>query len=141
MPETSRRSFLKKTALGSATLALADSLAAQSAPAVRTALAKPPRQPNVLFLWTDQHRADTMPYAANPVIKTPTFARLAAQSFVFPGARCTQPVCTPSRGWIMTGLWPHAHGSIQNNIPLRADARTIAELLPAGYATAYMGKW
>ena len=141
MPRTTRRTFLKNTALGSATLALASTLQAQTAPAVRTALAKPPRQPNVLLLWTDQHRADTMPYANNPVIKTPTFSKLAAQSFVFPGARCTQPVCTPSRGSIMTGLWPHAHGSVQNNIPLRSDAKCLAEMLPAGYATAYMGKW
>jgi arylsulfatase A-like enzyme len=146
MAQSTRRTFLKKTVLGSATLALASKAAAQSgapaaAPAVRTGLAKRPRQPNVLLLWTDQHRADTMPYASNPIIQTPTFARLAAQSFVFPGARCTQPVCTPSRGSIMTGLWPHAHGSIQNNIPLRADAKCIAEMLPSGYSTAYMGKW
>jgi arylsulfatase A-like enzyme len=140
-----RRRFIQQTVLGSASVALGNALAAQpapaSAPAVRTRLAKPPRQPNVLLLWTDQHRADTMPYANNPVIQTPTFARLAAQSFVFPGACCTQPVCTPSRGSILTGLWPHTHGSVQNNIPLRSDLRTVAELLPAGYATAYMGKW
>ncbi len=141
MSQTTRRTFLKKTALGSASLALAKSLAAQTPPAVRTSLAKRPRQPNVLLLWTDQHRADTMPYANNPVIQTPTFARLAAQSFVFPGACCTQPVCTPSRGSIMTGLWPHTHGSVQNNIPLRPDAKCIAEMVPAGYSTAYMGKW
>src|SRR5436853_7250817 len=100
MPQSSRRNFLKRAALGSATLALAQKLKAQAAPApaVRTAPARRPRQPNVLLLWTDQHRTDTMPYAQNPVIQTPTFARLAAQSFVVPGARCTLPVCTPSRG-------------------------------------------
>jgi arylsulfatase A-like enzyme len=148
MSNSSRRTFLKTTALGSTSLALARNLAAQPAATTapgtqprRTTLAKAPRQPNVLLLWTDQHRADTMPYANNPVIKTPTFTELAARSFVFPGARCTQPVCTPSRGSIMTGLWPHQHGSIQNNIPLRSDARCIAEMLTANYATAYMGKW
>jgi arylsulfatase len=142
MSRVTRRTFLKSSALASATLALANQMKAQSAaPAVRTAPSKRPQRPNVLLLWTDQHRADTMPYANNPVIKTPTFAKLAAQSFVFPGARCTQPVCTPSRGSIMTGLLPHAHGSIQNNIPLRADAKCVAEMLPSGYSTAYMGKW
>lgn len=144
MSSASRRDFLKRSALGTAALALAEQLKAEAAPQAKPtirSLARRPKQPNVLLLWTDQHRADTMPYANNPVMRTPTFAKLAAQSFIFPGARCTQPVCTPSRGSIMTGLWPHSHRSVRNNIPLRSDAKCVAEMLPADYTTAYMGKW
>jgi arylsulfatase A-like enzyme len=99
------------------------------------------RQPNLLLLWSDQHRADVMPGPENGVIQAPHLAKLTAESFEFRRAYCTSPVCTPSRGSILTGLWPHHHGALTNNQPLRADARTIAEGLPADYVTGYVGKW
>jgi len=102
---------------------------------------KQPRQPNLLLLWSDQHRADVMPGPENTVIRAPNLARLTAESFDFRHTYCTSPVCTPSRGSILTGLWPHHHGAITNNRPLRRDVRTIAEGLPADYATGYFGKW
>jgi arylsulfatase A-like enzyme len=101
----------------------------------------PPRHPNVLLLWSDQHRADVMPSAGNTVVRAPHLAQLARGSYVFSRAYCTSPVCTPSRGSILTGLWPHHHGAETNNVPLRPDARTLAEGLPAEYLTGYFGKW
>lgn len=101
----------------------------------------PPRHPNVLLLWSDQHRADVMPSAGNTVVQAPHLARLARESYAFSRAYCTSPVCTPSRGSILTGLWPHHHGAEGNNDRLRADARTLAEGLPADYITGYFGKW
>jgi arylsulfatase A-like enzyme len=101
----------------------------------------PPRHPNVLLLWSDQHRADVMPSAGNTVIQAPHLARLARDSYVFSRAYCTSPVCTPSRGSILTGLWPHHHGAESNNARLRPEARTLAEGLPADYVTGYFGKW
>ncbi|MBL9214513.1 MAG: sulfatase-like hydrolase/transferase, partial [Opitutaceae bacterium] len=78
----------------------------------------------------------------NRALKAPHFfTPLGEKSFVFHRAYITQPVCTPSRGSIVTGLWPHNHGCITNNIHLRDDCRSIAEYLPADYATAYYGKW
>jgi arylsulfatase A-like enzyme len=140
-----RRKFLRTAALGSATLSLSanTALRAQQAPTVTPkGLAQPPRRPNLLFLWTDQHRGDTVPWAGNPVVQAPHFFRpLGERSFIFERTYVTQPVCTPSRGSIMTGLWPHNHGSITNNLNLRSDCRTIAEYLPDDYATAHYGKW
>ncbi len=101
----------------------------------------PPRQPNVLLLWSDQHRADVMPSAGNSVVQAPHLAALARDSYVFSRAYCTSPLCTPSRGSILTGLWPHHHGAEGNNARLRPDARTFAERLPADYVTGYFGKW
>lgn len=101
----------------------------------------PPRQPNLLLLWSDQHRADVMPGPENTVLRAPHLARLTAESFEFRRAYCTSPVCTPSRGSILTGMWPHHHGALTNNVPLRPDAHTLAEGLPADYRTAYFGKW
>lgn len=141
--KSTRRSFIRTATLGSAAAALTGRLKAQSAPNVSPkGLAKPPRRPNLLFLWTDQHRYDVVPWAGNQAIKAPKFfAPLGEKSFLFHRTYVTQPVCTPSRGSIMSGLWPHNHGAVSNNRVYREGVRTIAEYLPEDYATAYYGKW
>lgn len=136
-----RRTFLRHAALGSA--ALAAKVKGQPAPSVPPqGLAKEPKRPNLLFLWTDQHRGDTVPWAGNTALQAPHFfTPLGGRSFLFHRTYVTQPVCTPSRGSIMTGLCPHNHGAWTNNLPLSPSALTIAEHLPADYARAYYGKW
>lgn len=96
--------------------------------------------PNLLLLWTDEQRPDTMRCYGNEIIRTPHLDRLAETSFVFDHAYCTQPVCTPSRASILTGLWPHTHRCTKNNTPLPKDYPTLAEML-SGYHSAYYGKW
>ncbi len=100
-----------------------------------------PARKNLLMIWTDEQRADTMACYGNTAIHAPNLNRLADESFVFEHAYCVQPVCTPSRGSIMTGLWPHLHGAWTNNAPLHADARTLGELVAPEYRRAYHGKW
>ncbi|MCB1120995.1 MAG: sulfatase-like hydrolase/transferase [Verrucomicrobiae bacterium] len=103
--------------------------------------APPKGKPNILLIWTDQQRNDTLPCHGNTIIQAPQLRRLAEESFVFRRTYCTQPVCTPSRASILTGLWPHTHGCITNNIPLPESIPTIAEMLPEEYECAYYGKW
>src|SRR5215212_4742228 len=59
------------------------------------------RRPNVLFLFTDDQRADTIHALGNALIQTPNLDTLAGSGFVFRNAYCmgsTQPaVCLPSR--------------------------------------------
>jgi choline-sulfatase len=142
MPPQTRRNFIRTVTLGSAALALASDLKVQAAPTVAPkGLAHAPKRPNLLFLWADQHRGDTIPYAGNTAVKAPNLGRLGEKSFCFTRAYCAQPVCTPSRGAILTGLYPHHHGSVQNNINLNPKVRTIAEYVPPDCATAYYGKW
>lgn len=100
-----------------------------------------PNKPNLLFIFTDQQRADTMACYGNDDIQTPNLNALADQSFVFESAYVSQPVCTPSRTTIMTGLYPHASGPTHNNVPLPKNARTIAEMVLGDYRTGYYGKW
>jgi len=101
-----------------------------------------PQKPNLLFIWTDEQRADTMAVYGNKKIKTPNLNRLAEQSFVFMKAYVTQPVSTPSRSSVLTGLYPHTSGLTSNNIPLPATTPCFPELLnDPDYKTAYMGKW
>ena len=100
------------------------------------------RKPNLLVLWTDEQRADTMAAYGNRRIHAPSLNRLAAESFVFRNATVSQPVCTPSRSTVMTGLWPHQCGCTANNIPLPAATPCLPQLLAdPDYRTAYMGKW
>ncbi len=100
------------------------------------------RKPNLVFIWTDEQRFDTMAAYGNDYIKTPNLNALAEESFVFRNAYVTQPVCTPSRSTVMTGLWPHQNGCIHNNIPLRKGAKCLPELVgDPEYRCAYMGKW
>ena len=98
------------------------------------------RKRNLLFLFTDEQRADTMAAYGNKKIDVPHLNRLADDSVVFEKCYVSQPVCTPSRSTIMTGLWPHTNGCIANNIPLGEDTRCLPEMT-SGYRTAYFGKW
>jgi len=111
----------------------------------RTEEADTPSKPNLLFLFTDEQRWDTLATPGFGSESMPHLNRFAARSTVFEETYCTQPVCTPSRGSIMTGLYPHSHGATFNNIDLNPDARCLPELLDpetrARYATAYIGKW
>lgn len=99
------------------------------------------RKPNLLFIFTDQQRADTLGCYGNPLVRTPNLNRLAEGSFLFENAYVTQPVCTPSRASIMTGLYPHTNGCTDNNIPLRPETKTLAEMASPEYVRAYYGKW
>lgn len=105
-------------------------------------MATSPKRPNLLFLFTDEQRADSLAAYGNDRIEMPNLNRLAATSTVFERGYVTQPVCTPARSSIMTGLYPHTNGCIKNNIPLDYSVPTIAELLKNdSYYTGYHGKW
>ena len=98
-------------------------------------------QPNILYIFTDQQRVDTLRCYGNEQIETPALDELASAGFVFENAYVSQPVCSPARATMLTGLWPHTAGVPACNVPLRAEVPTFAEMLPAEYQTAFMGKW
>jgi len=99
------------------------------------------KKPNLIFIFSDQQRQDTMECYGNDWIKTPNINELATRSFVFKNAYVTQPVCTPSRASIMTGLYPHAAGPVLNGIELSNDVQSIAEMISTEYTCGYFGKW
>ncbi|MCX6326840.1 MAG: sulfatase-like hydrolase/transferase [Bacteroidia bacterium] len=99
-------------------------------------------KPNLLFIWTDEQQPGTIGAYGNSIIKTPNLDRLAGESFVFKYAYVTQPVSTPSRSSVMTGLYPHTTGCLTNNIPLADSINCLPGLLDDPvYSTGYMGKW
>jgi len=113
-----------------------------AAPAILHGYRRSGDKPNLLFLWTDQQRANTLAAYGNRSFRVPVMNDLAAHSVVFGRCYDSQPVCTPARSTVMTGLWPHQNDCTNNNIPLPAGTKTVPELLnDAAYRTGYMGKW
>ncbi len=62
--------------------------------------------PNILFLMSDEHRADITGYEGNPIVRTPTLDRLARSGVVFRNAYTASPICIPGRQALMSGQFP-----------------------------------
>ena len=96
---------------------------------------------NVLFIMTDQMRADCMACAGHPVIRTPNLDALASEGVRFPNTFVQAAICGPSRMCIYTGRYPHATRAPWNEVPLPADERTVGHYFSeAGYRAALCGK-
>lgn len=100
-----------------------------------------PQQPNVVYIFGDQHRAQATGYN-NPDVVTPTLDRLHSESVTFSTAVSTVPVCSPYRASFLTGQYPLTHGVFVNDVHLPHQAVSIADAYRfGGYDTAYIGKW
>ncbi|MFX0189065.1 MAG: sulfatase [Candidatus Hodarchaeota archaeon] len=96
---------------------------------------------NVLFIITDQHRADHMSCSGNRILKTPNLDRLASEGVRFTNAFCTNPMCMPNRATLLTGLYPNVHGIRSNGMILSGDVPRITDtLVKRGWYTAAFGK-
>ena len=105
------------------------------------------RSPNLLFLMADQQRADILD--PRTACQTPNLDRLAAEGARFGRCYTVNPICSPARASLMTGLLPHTHGMVDvtHAVPdYRARFEAALPVWPkalqgAGYDTAYFGKW
>ncbi|MBN2313374.1 MAG: sulfatase [Sedimentisphaerales bacterium] len=136
--QTSRRQFLRMTALGAASMALPQPLSlAESSP--KTNL---PAKPNLIYVFADQWRVQATGYMGNQDVRTPNLDRLAKESINFTNAVSCCPVCSPYRASLLTGQYCLTHGIFHNDKPLNPEATTIGKVYrQAGYETAYIGKW
>ena len=101
-----------------------------------------PSRPNVVVFLTDQQRWDTTGLHGNPLDLTPNLDRIGRAGTCFANSFTCQPLCTPARATLQTGLYPTTAGPWRNGIPLPEDSTTIAHHFgAAGYETAYIGKW
>jgi len=103
------------------------------------------KKPNIIFLFADDQRADTIGAHGNPHINTPNLDRLAHAGFSFRRNYCagsfSGAVCVASRSMLMTGKhWM--------NLPAKrpqsnwGDSTTLPALLSAnGYDSFIVGKW
>lgn len=104
-----------------------------------TAQAK--QAPNIIYILTDDQRYDELGFM-NPALDTPNMNRLAKEGTHFRNAFVTTALCSPSRASILTGLYMHNHGVVDNNKPPREGTRYFPEYLQkAGYTTGFFGKW
>lgn len=108
--------------------------------AIQAASVRGGSPPNILFLFADDQRADTIGAWGNPHIRTPNLDRLAREGFSFRGNYCfgsnSGAVCVPSRAMLMSGrTWFDARPNLEG-------ATLLPELLgSAGYSTFATGKW
>jgi arylsulfatase A-like enzyme len=78
----------------------------------------------------------------NPILRTPNMDRLAREGMMFKNAFVTNALCLPSRASILTGLYSHTTGTIDNrDRPIPQNFPLVSELLrQAGYEIAFFGK-
>jgi len=104
------------------------------------------KQPNILFINTDDQARWGVGAYGNTEIHTPNMDRLAAEGMKFTRA-FTCPVCSPSRAMVMTGCYNHQVGvedwiGVREPVGLPINVPTLAEELKrAGYRTGLVGKW
>ena len=100
------------------------------------------KQPNLVFIFADQLRADALGYAGNTKAITPHIDAFASQSARFSNAVSVMPVCAAYRASLLTGKYPSSHGMVINELNMNPNHRTIAHVLrDAGYNLGYIGKW
>jgi arylsulfatase len=99
------------------------------------------RRPNILHIFTDQQRADTIGILGNPVIRTPNFDRIAREGIAFTNAFSPSPVCISARCSMIYGQYPQNTLCYENRA-MCDDSRQsfMAALTVAGYRTHGIGK-
>lgn len=110
--------------------------------------------PNLLIISTDEHNFRTLGCYrdlmegeqalmwGDAVVETPHIDWIADQGAICTSYYATTPVCSPSRGSLVSGRYPQHTPVTTNNISLSDDIVTFAEVLKRkGYATGYAGKW
>ncbi|MBI3875088.1 MAG: sulfatase, partial [Verrucomicrobia bacterium] len=103
------------------------------------------KQPNILFIFSDDHAYQAVSAYNDPrkLNQTPNIDRIAKEGMLFRRAMVPNSICGPSRATVLTGKYSHANG-FYNNTNSRFDGsqQTMPKLLQAaGYQTAMIGKW
>jgi len=100
--------------------------------------------PNIVFVFVDDQRHDTLGCAGHTILQTPNIDRLAAEGVRFANAMVTTSICWISRSTVLTGMWSRSHGS-REDVNLVSDAAASTtypqQLREQGYRTGFFGKW
>jgi arylsulfatase len=100
------------------------------------------QQPNILFLFSDQFNARCLSCAGHPDVQTPNLDRLATDGVRFENAYIQNPICTPSRMSILSGLYPSTHGyyGLYGREPTQHLTSMFSYFKEKGYRTGALGK-
>lgn len=100
------------------------------------------KQPNILFIMSDDHAAQAISSYSGRINETPNIDRIADEGMRFDNCFCTNSICTPSRAVILTGQYSHINGVKTLRDELDGRRQNVAKLLQrAGYQTSIIGKW
>lgn len=105
----------------------------------------PAKPPNFVIILVDDLRWDELGCTGHPFASTPNIDRIAHEGVLFRNAFCTTPLCSPGRANLLTGLYTHKHGILDNtqrneqSHQLKTFPRILHET--GKYETAYVGKW
>ncbi len=109
--------------------------------ALLLATASAPGAPNILFIFSDDHRHDLLG-AASSAIQTPALDSLASSGVRFSHAFATTAICSPARASVLSGMYGTRNGVPTLSGPLAFPHATfVHDLAGAGYRTAQAGKW
>lgn len=109
-----------------------------------TLVAQDSKQPNIIFILTDDQRFDAIGYAGNELIHTPEMDKLAETGTYFSQAMVSTPICAASRVSIFTGLYERTHrftfqtGNVRQEYMDQAYPKLLKD---AGYQTGFYGKF
>ena len=99
-------------------------------------------KPNIVFIFSDQQRYDTLGCYGQQLEVTPNIDKLASEGVVFENAFTMQPVCGPARASLQTGKYATEVECFVNGIALPLEEKTMAHYLKnEGYNVGYVGKW
>ncbi len=98
---------------------------------------------NIVFILSDDHRYDAVSFMHfNSFLKTPNLDKMATEGVNFKNAFVSTSLCSPSRATILTGMYAHQHGVVDNMSPVRSNLTYFPQYLQKlGYETAFIGKW
>ena len=100
------------------------------------------KQPNILFIMSDDHAAHAMSCYHSRINHTPGIDRIATKGMRFDNCFCTNSICTPSRAAILTGTYNHVNKVTTLATMMDNRLQTFPKLLQqGGYQTAVVGKW
>ena len=101
------------------------------------------KKKNIILILSDQQRYDTISaYGLNDICKTPHIDALADEGMKFTNAFTSSPICAPSRASVMTGLYPHNHGVIDNFTDIKEGTPLLGQCMKdQGYYCGLAGKW
>ena len=98
-------------------------------------------RPNIILVMADDQGWGQTGYYGHPVLKTPNLDAMSKTSLVFNRFYAAAPVCSPTRGSVLTGRHPFRIKITNHGRYMRPHEQTIAETLKAaGYVTGSFGK-
>jgi len=128
-----RRQFIQSTVAAGVITAAAPAFAAPA----------PRKRPNVLYVFDDEHRFQSLPGEKfSTAVVAPNLEAFRKSGFEMSTCISNYPLCSPHRGMFITGLWPYENGITRNWIELGTTFETLGHVFDkAGYRTSYVGKW